>query len=113
MPRCAIRRGWLVQRDSLAPGRRAMDGAKARRRPGASTPARNAGGQAASMWASGVPGTRYAKRDEGYIAFQVFGEAPHDLLFIGNWASNVEVMWDTRPWRATWTGSVASRESSA
>jgi len=46
------------------------------------------------MWASGVPETRYAESDDGYIAYQVFGEGHHDLLFIGNWASNVEVMWE-------------------
>jgi class 3 adenylate cyclase len=94
MPRCAIWRGpCLVQRDSLAPGRGAMDGAEARRRAGVSTPPGHAGGHA-SMWASGVPETRYAKSDDGYIAYQAFGEGPNDLLFIGNWASNVEVMWE-------------------
>ena len=66
-----------------------MDAAEARRRAGVSTPPGHAGGHA-SMWASGVPETRYAKSDDGYIAYQVFGEGPNDLLFIGNWASNVE-----------------------
>ena len=41
-----------------------------------------------------VPETRYAASDEGYVAFQVFGEGAFDLLFIGNWASNIEVMWE-------------------
>jgi len=41
-----------------------------------------------------VPETRYAPSDEGYVAFQVFGEGEFDLLFIGNWASNIEVMWE-------------------
>jgi pimeloyl-ACP methyl ester carboxylesterase len=71
-----------------------MDGAEARRQAGASTPTGRAGGHHASMWAVDAPETRYAKSDDGYIAYQVFGEGPHDLLFIGNWASNVEVMWE-------------------
>jgi class 3 adenylate cyclase/pimeloyl-ACP methyl ester carboxylesterase len=28
------------------------------------------------------------------VAFQVFGDGPFDLLLIGNWASNIEVMWE-------------------
>jgi alpha/beta hydrolase fold len=95
MPRSPIGTGpWLVQRDNLAPGRGAMDGAAARRRVGANAPTGHAGGHPSSMWAAGAPETRYAKSDDGYIAYQVFGEGSHDLLFIGNWASNVEVMWE-------------------
>jgi hypothetical protein len=41
-----------------------------------------------------APETRYAPSEEGYVAFQVFGEGAFDLLFIGNWASNIEVMWE-------------------
>ena len=83
-----------MQSDSLAPGRGAMDGADARRRVGASAPAGHAGGHPTSMWAAAIPETLYAKSDDGYIAYQVFGEGSHDLLFIGNWASNVEVIRD-------------------
>ena len=72
----------------------AMDGAEAQRRTGAGTPAGHAGGHPALMWASDVPETRYAKSEDGYVAYQVFGRGPYDLLFIGNWASNVEVMWE-------------------
>jgi pimeloyl-ACP methyl ester carboxylesterase len=57
-------------------------------------PVGHAGGHPALMWASGVPETRYAKSEDGYVAYQVFGQGPYDLLFIGNWASNVEVMWE-------------------
>jgi class 3 adenylate cyclase/pimeloyl-ACP methyl ester carboxylesterase len=40
------------------------------------------------------PPTRYAKTDEGSIAFQAFGEGPLDLVFITNWATNVDAMWE-------------------
>ena len=46
------------------------------------------------MWVAGIPETRYAKSEDGYVAYQVFGQGPYDLLFIGNWASNLEVMWE-------------------
>ena len=78
----------------LAPGRGAMDGAGAQGRAGAGTPVGHAGGHPALMWASGAPETRYARSEDGYVAYQVFGRGPFDLLFIGNWASNVEVMWE-------------------
>ena len=32
--------------------------------------------------------------EDGYVAYQVFGRGDHDLLLIGNWASNIEVMWE-------------------
>jgi pimeloyl-ACP methyl ester carboxylesterase len=71
-----------------------MDGAEAEGRVGAGTPVGYAGRHPALMWASSVPETRYAKSEDGYVAYQVFGRGPSDLLFIGNWASNVEVMWE-------------------
>jgi class 3 adenylate cyclase len=41
------------------------------------------------------PETRYAKSDEGsYVAYQVFGDGPLDILFIPNWMSNIDVMWE-------------------
>jgi class 3 adenylate cyclase/pimeloyl-ACP methyl ester carboxylesterase len=40
------------------------------------------------------PETRYVGTPEGSVAYQVLGEGPRDLLFIQNWASNIEVMWD-------------------
>ncbi len=46
------------------------------------------------MWATGVPETRYVESEDGYVAYQIFGRGSSDLLFIGNWASNVEVMWE-------------------
>jgi class 3 adenylate cyclase len=37
--------------------------------------------------------TRYVKTDGGYVAYQVFGTGPLDLLFIPNWAQNLDAMW--------------------
>ena len=39
------------------------------------------------------PKTRYASGEGGAVAYQVAGEGP-DLIFIPNWLSNIEVMWD-------------------
>src|SRR6266496_5457774 len=41
-----------------------------------------------------APETLYTPTEEGYVAYQVFGGGAFDLLFIGNWASNIEVMWE-------------------
>jgi class 3 adenylate cyclase len=41
-----------------------------------------------------VPTTRYARAEGGYVAYQIFGDGPIDILFIGNWASNIEIMWE-------------------
>jgi pimeloyl-ACP methyl ester carboxylesterase len=43
---------------------------------------------------SASPETRFARSEEGFVAYQVFGGGAFDLLFIGNWASNIEVMWE-------------------
>lgn len=37
--------------------------------------------------------TQYVKTGGGYVAYQVFGTGPIDLLFIPNWATNLDVMW--------------------
>jgi hypothetical protein len=42
------------------------------------------------------PETRYVRTPEGAAAWQVLGAGPPDLLFIQNWASNIEVMWRSR-----------------
>jgi class 3 adenylate cyclase len=49
--------------------------------------------RSAEGWGS-APEIHYAKSDDGYVAYQIFGAGPHDVLFIGNWASNIEVMWE-------------------
>lgn len=40
------------------------------------------------------PETRYANTANGFIAYQVFGQEGPDLVFITNWITNVEVIWD-------------------
>ncbi len=41
-----------------------------------------------------TPLTRYAPSEAGYVAYQVFGSGPIDLVFVTSWASNVDVMWE-------------------
>lgn len=42
-----------------------------------------------------VPETRYALNKGGqYVAFQAFGEGEVDLVFIPDWCTNVEIMWE-------------------
>lgn len=111
-------RSWAPARevDNLTPGRGSMGENEARGRADAGMPVGNAGGYLASMWASGAPETRYAKSEDGYVAYQVFGRGPYDLLFIGNWASNVEVMWEHPSmvrYRAAWATSPASSASTS
>lgn len=38
--------------------------------------------------------TQYVKTAGGYVAYQVFGSGPPDILFITNWGTNLEVMWE-------------------
>ncbi len=40
------------------------------------------------------PKTHYAKSSDGYVAYQVFGDGPRDILFIPSWATNIDAMWD-------------------
>lgn len=40
------------------------------------------------------PGTQYAKGPEGYVGYQVIGSGPRDLVFIPDWPSNIDAMWD-------------------
>jgi class 3 adenylate cyclase/pimeloyl-ACP methyl ester carboxylesterase len=40
------------------------------------------------------PDTRYVKSHGQYVAYQVFGAGPRDLLFVPSWASNLDAMWD-------------------
>jgi class 3 adenylate cyclase len=51
-------------------------------------------GPRAPSWAAVAPEPAYATSEDGYVAYQVFGRGDHDLLLIGNWASNIEVMWE-------------------
>ena len=40
-----------------------------------------------------VPSTHYVKSDDVYIAYQVLGEGPLDLIFVPGFVSNVEAIW--------------------
>ncbi len=40
------------------------------------------------------PETRYAASPDGYVAYQVFGAASPDLVFMTHWATNMDAMWD-------------------
>lgn len=41
-----------------------------------------------------IPETQYAKGNEGYVAYQVFGDGPLDVVFVSNWMTNLDVMWE-------------------
>lgn len=40
------------------------------------------------------PETRYAKSNEGYVAYQTFGAGPPDIVVVTNWMTNLDVMWE-------------------
>ncbi|MEH2512809.1 class 3 adenylate cyclase [Nitrobacteraceae bacterium AZCC 1564] len=40
-----------------------------------------------------MPATRYVKCDDVYIAYQVIGDGPFDLMFVPGFVSNVEAVW--------------------
>jgi class 3 adenylate cyclase/pimeloyl-ACP methyl ester carboxylesterase len=40
------------------------------------------------------PETRYAASPDGYVAYQVFGSGPPDLVFMTHWSTNMDMMWD-------------------
>lgn len=54
-----------------------------------------------------TPSTRYAATASGYVAYQVFGDGPANVLFITNWSTNLDVMWDD-PALAAYLGRLAS-----
>ncbi|MGH2810262.1 MAG: alpha/beta fold hydrolase, partial [Actinomycetota bacterium] len=41
-----------------------------------------------------VPATRYAKCDDGYVAYQVIGDGPIDMVFMSAWFSHVDGRWE-------------------
>jgi pimeloyl-ACP methyl ester carboxylesterase/class 3 adenylate cyclase len=41
------------------------------------------------------PVTRYAHRDGAYLAYQVVGDGPVDLVFIDTWVHHVEIWWES------------------
>lgn len=40
------------------------------------------------------PVTKYARRDDLHIAYQIFGDGPRDLVLVSNWVSNEEAKWE-------------------
>ena len=40
------------------------------------------------------PETRYAAGPDGYVAYQMFGSGPLDLMFMTHWVTNVDAMWE-------------------
>ena len=40
------------------------------------------------------PPTRYARSDDARLAFQVMGEGPPDVVFVGGPASHLDIMWE-------------------
>ena len=45
-----------------------------------------------------MPETRYARRGEIKIAYQVVGEGPPDLVMVSSWLSHLEARWDIPEW---------------
>jgi class 3 adenylate cyclase len=54
-----------------------------------------------------VPSTHYVKSDDVYIAYQVLGEGPLDLIFVPGFVSNVEAIWQS-PCRSAFFRRLAS-----
>jgi pimeloyl-ACP methyl ester carboxylesterase len=40
------------------------------------------------------PETRYAAAEGGYVAYQLFGSGPLVLVFVTNWITNCDAMWE-------------------
>ena len=53
------------------------------------------------------PETRYAPSKDGYVAYQIVGHGPLDLVIIPGWANNIEVMWE-EPTRASYLRRLAT-----
>jgi class 3 adenylate cyclase len=45
------------------------------------------------------PDTKYTKVGDSYVAYQVLGDGPLDLLFMSGLASHVDMKWEYPPWR--------------
>jgi pimeloyl-ACP methyl ester carboxylesterase len=54
-----------------------------------------------------TPLTRYAPSEGGYVAYQVLGSGPRDLVFVTSWATNLDVMWE-EPHMAAYLNRLAS-----
>ena len=54
-----------------------------------------------------TPITKYAPSEGGYVAYQVFGSGPLNLVFVTSWVTNVDVMWE-EPHMAAYLHRLAS-----
>ena len=52
-------------------------------------------GQTAHRRVEVLPETRYAKKGDAHIAYQVVGEGPLDLVLVSTWFSHLEARWDS------------------
>ncbi|WP_455372684.1 adenylate/guanylate cyclase domain-containing protein [Limibacillus halophilus] len=48
-----------------------------------------------------LPATHYAKSGDVYVAYQIFGDGPLDLVFVPGWISHLDIWWDS-PITANW-----------
>jgi len=44
-----------------------------------------------------TPRTQYARSGDVYLAYQVIGDGPYDIVLVLDWASHLEVLWE-QPW---------------
>ena len=42
----------------------------------------------------GIPESRYCATPKGHVGYQVFGDGPPNIVFVPNWITNVEVIWE-------------------
>ena len=42
----------------------------------------------------GAPPTRFTEGPDGYVAYQVVGEAPVDVMLVPSWTTAIDLMWD-------------------
>lgn len=75
----AMRRGMSRESDT------APEGWPRSATPAAATP------QSEGPWPA--PETRYARRGDVSLAFQTFGDGPHDLVVLPGWLSHAELLW--------------------
>jgi hypothetical protein len=54
-----------------------------------------------------VPETRYARSEQGNVAYQVAGDGPIDVVFVGDWWYHVEWQWE-EPRHARFLSRLAS-----
>jgi class 3 adenylate cyclase len=48
-----------------------------------------------------LPATHYAKAGDVFVAYQVFGDGPIDLVFVPGWISHLDLWWES-PYTANW-----------